>query len=115
MMKGRKSKFWWSILLAGLLFSMSTGQVWATKAKDDAMTGSSTPQNAKHVKQVSTADHSRFKVLDQTFASGPEVTKACLSCHNEAGKQFHKTYHWTWQSAGGIQKGVGKKNILNNF
>ncbi len=63
----------------------------------------------------STADHGKFRALDQDFTTGQEVTKACLSCHTEAGKQFHKTYHWTWQSEGGIQKGIGKKNVLNNF
>ncbi len=64
---------------------------------------------------LSTADHSKFKVLDQEFATGPEVTQACLSCHTEAGHQFQQTYHWTWQSVSGEQKGIGKKNVLNNF
>jgi len=45
----------------------------------------------------STADHSKFKILDQDFASGPEVTKACLSCHTEASKQIHQTQHWKWE------------------
>ena len=83
--------------------------------------GEGVQQSAKAVvtQQVqvsaSTADHSKFKVLDQDFQTGPEVTKACLSCHTEASLQVHKTYHWTWESSGGIQKGVGKKNVLNNF
>ena len=64
---------------------------------------------------LSTADHSKFKALDQDFATGQEVTQACLSCHTEAGHQFQQTYHWTWQSASGEQKGIGKKNVLNNF
>ena len=67
------------------------------------------------VQHLSTADHSKFKVLDQDFATGQEVTRACLSCHTEAGHQFQQTYHWTWQSASGEQKGIGKKNVLNNF
>ena len=44
----------------------------------------------------STADHSKFKELDRVFDSGPEVTKACLTCHTEAATQIHKTQHWTW-------------------
>ena len=36
----------------------------------------------------STADHAEFDELDGPFASGPEVTKACLACHTEAGEQF---------------------------
>jgi hypothetical protein len=31
------------------------------------------------------ADHVEFKVLKKRFTSGPEVTKACLSCHTEKG------------------------------
>ena len=48
---------------------------------------------------VSTADHGKFKELQKPFASGPEVTKACLSCHTEAAKQVQKTKHWTWEYA----------------
>ncbi|MDQ6956064.1 MAG: cytochrome C, partial [Mariprofundaceae bacterium] len=44
----------------------------------------------------STADHSQFKALQKHFKNGPEVTKACLSCHNKAGSQIQKNIHWTW-------------------
>jgi len=30
--------------------------------------------------------HSRFKLLQQDFRSGPEVTKACLACHKESAR-----------------------------
>ncbi|NDP37907.1 MAG: tetrathionate reductase family octaheme c-type cytochrome [Rhodoferax sp.] len=63
-----------------------------------------------------TADHSKFQVLDQDFASGQAVTKACLSCHTEASKQIHKTTHWKWEykdpATGQL---LGKKNVVNNF
>ncbi|MCW7754594.1 tetrathionate reductase family octaheme c-type cytochrome [Desulfobotulus sp. H1] len=65
---------------------------------------------------VSTADHSRFEQLKKEFASGPEVTMACLSCHNEAGSQFMKTIHWTWicpESGDGKLGKAGKS--LNNY
>jgi len=64
----------------------------------------------------STADHSKFKELDKEFKTGPEVTRACLSCHTEAAKQIHKTPHWTWDFVN-PQTGqeLGKKNVLNNF
>ena len=64
----------------------------------------------------STADHSQFKELQKEFASGPEVTQACLSCHNQAAKQLHKTNHWTWAFDNELtgQK-LGKKNVINNF
>ena len=64
----------------------------------------------------STADHSKFKELDKDFKTGPEVTKACLSCHTEAAKQVHKTPHWTWDFMNPTtEQRLGKKNVLNNF
>ncbi|GAB4212087.1 MAG: tetrathionate reductase family octaheme c-type cytochrome [Rhodoferax sp.] len=64
----------------------------------------------------STADHSKFKELDREFASGPEVTQACLSCHTEAAKQVHQTQHWKWEFKN-PQTGqvLGKKHVVNNF
>ncbi len=63
-----------------------------------------------------TADHSKFEILNQNFGSGPEVTKACLSCHTEASKQIHKTQHWKWEYINPETKQVlGKKNVINNF
>ena len=65
---------------------------------------------------VSTADHSKFKELQKTFATGPDVTKACLSCHTEAAKQVHQTKHWTWEFLNPENgQRLGKKNVLNNF
>ena len=64
----------------------------------------------------STADHTKFKELQNEFKSGPEVTKVCLQCHTEAAKQIHKTKHWTWEFLNPENKQrLGKKNILNNF
>ena len=64
-----------------------------------------------------TADHSKHKVLQQEFTSGPEVTKACLSCHSEAASQFHKTIHWTWLDPATVEsKKLGKCGLsINNF
>jgi len=64
----------------------------------------------------STADHSKFEELKQDFSSGPEVTKACLTCHTEAGHQFMENIHWTWsyenEKTGQL---LGKKHLVNNF
>ena len=64
----------------------------------------------------STADHSQFKALHKNFKNGPEVTKACLSCHNKAGKQIQKNIHWTWtyhnKKTGQL---LGKEHLINNF
>ena len=64
-----------------------------------------------------TADHSKFKELRQELKSGPEVTRACLSCHTEASKQVHQTIHWTWLSTdGGSGAKLGKGgHVVNNF
>lgn len=64
---------------------------------------------------TTTADHKKFEVLKQDFKSGPEVTKACLSCHTEAAKEVHKSIHWRWEWDKGLQPGLGKKNAVNNF
>jgi len=64
----------------------------------------------------STADHSKFKELQQDFKTGPEVTQACLACHTEAAKQVHRSKHWTWEflnpRTGQL---LGKRHIINNF
>jgi octaheme c-type cytochrome (tetrathionate reductase family) len=64
-------------------------------------------------------DHSKFEILQQDFKTGPEVTEACLSCHNGRGKEFMKTQHWKWLKTDSIPgRGtfeLGKKNLLNNF
>src|SRR3989337_1339526 len=63
----------------------------------------------------STADHSKFKALQRDFKSGPEVTKACLSCHTEASKQLHRTQHWKWEFLNPDGQRLGKKHVINNF
>lgn len=61
-------------------------------------------------------DHSR---IEGPFTSGPEVTKACLECHEDEATDVMKTSHWTWTvdqevpGKGKIQR--GKKNVINNF
>ena len=62
-----------------------------------------------------TADHGDFDILYQEFKTGPEVTKACLTCHNEAASQVHKSIHWTWEGKKGEQKELGKSQVINNF
>ena len=82
-----------------------------------AVQASAGPAPAAPVKLgKSTADHSRFKQLDQDFKSGPEVTRACLECHTEAAKQVHSSKHWNWEFTNPVDgKKVGKKNMVNNF
>ncbi len=63
-----------------------------------------------------TADHSRFEALQKEFNSGPEVTRACLTCHNDAASQFHETIHWTWLDPYSEKGITGKGGLsVNNF
>ncbi|MCM2562208.1 tetrathionate reductase family octaheme c-type cytochrome [Lutimaribacter sp. EGI FJ00015] len=64
----------------------------------------------------STADHSKFEILKQEFDSGPEVTKACISCHTEADDQVMHSIHFNWNfehPETGQQ--LGKRNVINAF
>jgi octaheme c-type cytochrome (tetrathionate reductase family) len=63
-----------------------------------------------------TADHSKFAVLNQTFESGQDVTRACVSCHVDAEEQLKKTIHWTWLSPYDDKGETGKAGYsVNNF
>jgi len=71
----------------------------------------------------STADHTKFEILQQPFRTGPEVTAACLTCHTEAAKQIMQTSHWTWicpragkEVAAKQHRQAGKGgHLVNNF
>lgn len=115
------------LLFAGLLITTQIFAATSAENSEDKMAETkvldgkirSTKEkyaNVNKEKTTSTADHSTFEQLQQNFASGPEVTKACLSCHTEASKQLHKTTHWTWAFENKVtgQK-LGKKNVINNF
>lgn len=65
---------------------------------------------------ASTADHREFDILRQSFATGPEVTRACLSCHTEAARQIRETIHWTWSfTHPETGQQLGKRHLVNNF
>ena len=55
------------------------------------------------------------------LTTGPEVTAACLTCHEDAGDQVIHTAHWKWESDPVAIEGrdglfsTGKKNTINNF
>lgn len=95
---------------------LASSFAYATPAPAPSMTAAPKPQPLPKPATSSTADHSKFKELDQAFAAGPEVTKACLTCHTEAAKQVMKTKHWTWEFMNPESKQrLGKRNIINNF
>jgi octaheme c-type cytochrome (tetrathionate reductase family) len=65
---------------------------------------------------LAATEHDKIK---GPFKTGPDVTKACLECHEKAAHDFMKTVHWTWAEKQEIPgKGTvefGKKNAINNF
>jgi hypothetical protein len=64
----------------------------------------------------STVDHGSHEALQQDFDSGPEVTEACLSCHNRAAEQVQETIHWSWLCPADPQGVMGKRGLtMNNF
>lgn len=63
-----------------------------------------------------TADHAKFKQLKGPFATGPDVTRACLGCHTEAGLQMAHSIHWTYETVNPhTGQTLGKKHVLNAF
>ena len=103
------------VLALGLMLALVP--VSSVLASPAAATPATTPvQATAKAATHSTADHSKFEALKKPFASGPEVTRACLSCHTEAAKQVQKTKHWTWEFMNPTtQQRLGKKHVINNF
>jgi octaheme c-type cytochrome (tetrathionate reductase family) len=82
-----------------------------TRPVDKSVTSLDRKEDSK-----STTDHSRLKELQGPFTSGPEVTRACLECHNKAGHQFTKNKHWTWLYTNpDTGQQLGKGVLINNF
>ncbi len=104
--------------LAAAVFLLSVAIVTGALAEENSLAPGRqmADQATKGVPHWSTSDHSKFAVLDKEFASGAEITKACLSCHTEAADQFHQTIHWTWLSPYDDGDLYGKAGYsLNNF
>jgi len=107
--------FYMSICLLFVLTSVA-----GAKQKDaDQAPGRTMARQATKAKKIwITVDHSTHKALQKEFKAGAEVTRACLSCHTEAGSQFRETIHWTWldSSSAESEKKFGKAgDSLNNF
>lgn len=64
-------------------------------------------------------DHSAL--MPGPYATGSEVTRACLTCHEDAATELMQTSHWRWlsdpQTAPDQTEPVeiGKANLINNF
>lgn len=61
-------------------------------------------------------DHAAF--ITGPLESGPQVTKACIKCHEKQAEDFMQTAHWTWtldQTVRGKKVKRGKANAINNY
>jgi hypothetical protein len=64
----------------------------------------------------STADYTLFDSLQGPFGDAKEVTRACLDCHTEAGRQVTGSIHWTWEFQHPTTgQTLGKRNVINSF
>lgn len=63
-MKANSKRIVLRACLAGWVTLTALGAAWA--------------QEPKPLKLTTTADHTKFKELQEVFNSGPEVTRACL-------------------------------------
>jgi octaheme c-type cytochrome (tetrathionate reductase family) len=105
--------------LSRLVLALLLIPLVSTQARDNWPTPPATLDPAAQVSgpmRGGTADHTKFEALQKPFASGPEVTRACLGCHTEAGKQFMHNIHWTWSYKDEVTgQQLGKKYLVNNF
>ncbi len=108
-----------TLLTAGffILGILSTGHAAETADTDEAPGRVMARQAIREKEHWNTTDHAMHPALQQNFTSGAEITAACLSCHNEAENQFHRSIHWTWKaddSPEGAEHGKAGLSV-NNF
>ena len=100
---------------AGLALLIALAFAGPTVAVETPGPSAIAAEKSKAVKK-STADHTKFKALEGPFTSGPEVTKACLSCHTEASHQVMQSIHWKWDTISPTTgKRLGKARTMNSF
>jgi octaheme c-type cytochrome (tetrathionate reductase family) len=94
-------------LITGFALGIAVGQAGFAQQSTDAPAIPGTG---------STADHSKFEILQKEFASGPEVTEACMTCHTEADDQIMHSIHFEWEFKNErTGQMLGKRNVINAF
>ncbi len=94
-------------------FGLAVGAAaWAETEAPATPTPPPAPMSAPN---TTTADHSKFEILQQQFASGPDVTAACLSCHTEADDQMMHSIHFNWEYESSSGQLLGKSHVINAF
>jgi len=60
-------------------------------------------------------------LVEGPYETGSDVTRECLTCHEDAGHEMLSSVHWTWQSPpvevawSEEPVSIGKANTINNF
>ena len=111
----KRSRHIWIVGLVGTLGLLITPIVIFLPKEPSPTTdpGRYVPVRAPHT------DHTAL--MPGPYASGAEVTRRCLECHENAAEEVMATAHWTWLDDPAPLPGrdqpvaVGKANLLNNF
>jgi octaheme c-type cytochrome (tetrathionate reductase family) len=103
----------WVAVLGLVVVGLIAAVLWRTSAADAPAARPDAPEPRTHL------DHAAF--FDQEFASGQQVTAACLECHEDAAAEVMATAHYQWvgepedvRGDGRLQR-VGKRNLINNY
>jgi len=108
--------------IGGLIFILIliSVPVWYFTRADTAVEGQTIDTPWDYVpKRAAPVDHSAL--LEGAFETGQDVTRACLTCHEDSANQVIHTAHWRWESEPVKVEGrdelitTGKKNTINNF
>lgn len=103
----------WVAVIGLVLVGLVAAVTWRTSVGDEARARPSVPAERTHL------DHAAF--FDAQFASGPDVTTACLECHAGEAAEIMATAHFQWVGEPEDVRGdgrllrVGKRNLINNY
>ena len=101
--------------LIALLLWLALGLSGQAAAETTAPAVPEAPPAPPAVEITSTADHSKFTELQKLFTSGPQVTEACLACHNKADDQVMHSIHYRWNTTSEAGQELGKSIVINSF
>lgn len=115
----KNSQYGW---IGGLIFILVliSVPVWYFTRVEATAEGQMVDAPWDHVpKRAAPVDHSAL--MEGPYETGQDVTRACLTCHEDSAEQVIHTAHWRWQSDPVMVEGrdepvaTGKKNTINNF
>jgi octaheme c-type cytochrome (tetrathionate reductase family) len=111
----KKTRSLWTLGLAAILLViiLPLAIFWPKNAEAADNPWDNVPRHPTHV--------SHADIVEGEFATGQDVTRACLECHPDAGSEMMVTTHFTWESKEfdvpwrEEPVTIGKANQINNF